>query len=155
MSKKDHDILDDGEHQKWWDYYARLDELEAQIIAREKELCGLNAAQELGPEYNTKEHLSRMKELREDIAKLRNEKMAAELKSQKCTKPTFSAEILKAYKERIKNWPKDQKHPSEIDDCAWGKENYELNRERIRKLRRDHAPEKWTKKGRPKKTRQN
>ena len=60
-----------------------------------------------------------------------------------------------AYKDRVKSWPGDKRHPSQEADIEWAREKFgsSVDRESMRVLRRDYAPDEWSRAGAPKKSR--
>ena len=62
------------------------------------------------------------------------------------------AKLRKWYEQRVKDHAKDEKPPSREDDCAAARAKFGggVPRDAVRVLRRDLAPVKWKKGGRPK-----
>lgn len=62
-------------------------------------------------------------------------------------------EIEQAYKDRLKNWPADERPPTEADDWAFLKTLWPaITRERTREIRSALAPDEWKKSGRPRRS---
>jgi hypothetical protein len=66
-------------------------------------------------------------------------------------KPLLTKDLERAYKQRIKDFS-GKSPPSRHDDEEWGKK-HGVTRNRVRELRRKHAPQHWNSRGRRKSNR--
>ncbi len=62
----------------------------------------------------------------------------------------FRVEVEAAYRQRVEEWPENERHPTRDEDVKWMKDNFGVARARSREIRNLYAPDNWQKDGAPK-----